>query len=53
MKEKERSYLTISKNIRQVTRLFAFRKHSPQKGCTFVENINGNVYLPQYPSGHF
>ena len=31
MKEKERSCLTISRNIHQETQLSAFRKHIPQK----------------------
>ena len=35
--KKERSYLTISRNIHQATQLFAFRKHILQKGCTLVE----------------
>ena len=42
-KEKERSYLTISRNIYQATQLFAFRKHTLQKGMYSCGNINGMV----------
>ena len=40
---KERSYLTISRNIHQVTQLFAFRKHILQKRMYSCGNINGMV----------